>query len=270
MLQYGDLSLKDIADYWSGAMLMFERNGSFVPCVIEEMKGESNYPIVLHSAIDGKRLIALRLNTFVQKVLVHHPTMGYGDYKGIPLYLSPRAGRERRKGVDTGNLEALCPIDWSRSVKARMEEITKMARSSKGDLSSAVIQEYKNLQQLVQNVTRPRMRSMQHIPGRIRIRDKSILANVMVQCVNNEYPTLQAALRKMQNDTKRHGVSLSLDFAIIRCKDMANDSLCLYHRMSPVGSINLYSGDVTFNPELSSEGIACIKTAFNRVGGASC
>jgi hypothetical protein len=280
MLQYGDLSVRDISFYWMGSILLYERSGVKIPCKIMEVQGGGErYPVVLSDMRTGERLVSLRLSTFVRKCLVHHPALGYGDYEGIPLYLSTSAGRTLRKGVDSSNLRVLCPIDWKGAIITRMKELSKQAIKLVDNgkkLSTKLSEEYQKLQQYVggtststsglQYFTAARRR--QGAPGAqdggVRVKSPNMLADTIHQCVNNLYPTLQEAIDRMTAKDVA-GVSLSRDFAIFKASTAPKNTYVLYHKMAYIGDVNINTGAVGYVKTLNAATRKTLSLAFNRV-----
>ena len=267
MLQYPDLTLDDIRYYWGNSIVMLSREGTFVACSIAGINREKRYPIVLNSVITGEHVISVSLPAFIRRVLVHHPSLGYGDYHGLPLYLSPRAGANLRKGVDDSNLTALCPFDWKASVRESLNEITKRARTIVADGKSTLpvdlsmdYQRARNLYQSMQGLSQRGELSK----GRIGVGDCKVTASVMEQCVNNRYPTVPDAVETLESNLKAHGISISRDFALLRT-DTLRKNVTVYHRLTNVGTVSTQSCKFTVSKDLTTAAQQCVTLSFNRV-----
>lgn len=285
MLQYPDLRLADINYYWSGSILLRESKGRLLPCTLGNIDSSSSYPITLIDMATGERHINLKLKTFVRTVLIHHPSLGYGDYNGVPVYLAPRAGREKRKGLDTNNITALCPVDWAAAVNKCLAELTEEARriassNPRGSLPRSLTKRYNELKRLVVQVVPSLGDGTQYIPRNLRqprrrlgvpnqsnmitIRDDKMWASIIAQSVNNDYPPVRSARRTLRT-TDVVGVSVSRNFALVRSNDVDSGTVKLYHRMSCVGTMSLESGAITFDKKLSKHASSAMELAFNNV-----
>ena len=276
MLQYSDLTLQDVSYYWKNSILLLERHGDMIPCNIIEIDSDKNYPIQLGDLRTGERLIRLRLSTFVEKVLIHHPALGYGDYNGVPLLLSVRAGQEKRKGVSSNNLSVLCPIDWTGAAKARLTELQAKANAlidgGRTTLPRELTEEYARVRGSVNTQPQRARRagdmwmppSRKTNTGEIHIANQSTLAHIIYQCVNNKYPSLTQAMRTLQ-DKKIVGVSVSRDFALF---NTAKDNIVdIYHGMAHVGCMIKPTGlhNIIYNKALSHYAKRAVGLAFERV-----
>ena len=279
MLQYGDLSLGDVNYYWGGSILLLEKEGRKIPCKLYNVDTNANYPIVLRDLRTGERLVSLRLPAFIKRVLIHYPALGYGDYKGVPLYLSPRAGRERRKGVDDNNLSVLCPVNWAEAIIQRLKVLHKQGAelidSGKTTVPQSITVEYIKLMRAHEGfgkrgLSSRRARSpLQYFAGNeaatpINLSPKA-LASVLYQCTNSIYPSLVKACRELQVDKDLVGMSVSKEFALIHDKGAPPNSVALYHKMAMVGHLHFTTKEITFNAKLNNATRRAIDLAFNRV-----
>jgi len=273
MLQYEDLTLRDVNYYWRKAILLFERDGAKIPCLIYQIDEDNRYPITLIDMRTSEKLVNLRLSTFVRQVLIHHPALGYGDYKGVPLYLSTRAGQNLTKGVDNNNITVLCPVDWGTAIKDRLTTLSKKANdiinSGKSTLPRDLSKEYLALQKAAaiwdSRNSQPNLSGTTIASGRVVIHNNEVWAHVINQSVNNIYPTLGQALNTIRRDTVGvTGVSISRDFAIVHTTKAPAGTAALFHKMAQVGYINLISGDVAYNKNIKDETVQSLKLIFNR------
>ena len=268
MLQYPDLTLDDIQYYWGNSVVMLETDGAFTACVIASIRSSNKYPIMLTSVLTGEKVISLRRQAFVRRVLVHHPALGYGDYKGIPLYLSPSAGQGLRKGVDRANLTALCPIDWKESVSKNLKAITtkarRLIREGRSTLPVDVSRAYRDLTAMYSSMNHLSSRGSM-IAGVIHITNRAITARLLEQSVNNTYPSVTKALLIITEDKALHGISVSRDFALLRTTGNSPDTCTVYHRMTPVGTISIQGGGFSPSVKLSTTARKCVADIFNQL-----
>ena len=184
----------------------------------------------------------------------------------MPLYLSPRAGAERRKGVDVNNMRVLSPIDWSVAIKTRMQEISDLVRA-KPESVDVYRLEYTMLNRTYQQVgARPgygRRASVNRGYCPTALNNDVVIATIMSQCLNREYPTLKTAIRRLRDDPELIGVSLSLDFALVRHAGNKEGEVSIFHRLADAGTLVLDSGAWKFSG-LSSTGQRCLNTVFER------
>jgi len=278
MIQYDDLTLDDVSYYWSGSILLRETKGKLVPCIIRDIDHGSEFPIKLTDMRTGEHHIGLRLKTFKRTVCIHHPILGYGDYKGVPIYLSPVAGRERQKGINRSHIFARCPIKWAAAVKESMLELRKEAHGiiegGRQTLPSALTGDYFSMRTMLHttgNLVRNRRQPLRSErwassdPTPLDLRRDATLASVIAQCVNNEYPPLTVAENALLDDSELHGKSLSRDFALIRVDSSSSPIVNLYHRMSLVGTYNLLDHRIAYLPTVSSAARQALDISFNKL-----
>lgn len=272
MLQYEDLTLRDINYYWRKSILLFERDNIKIPCYISGIESDCEYPITLTSLLTETKVVNLRLPTFIDKVLIHHPALGYGDYKGIPFYLSTRAGQTLVKGVDNHNITILCPIDWRSILTKKLADISKKAASiidgGNCTLPTQLSKEYSYLENLfVRRPALPYSRSCCSSEAVIRTNHNKIMcAHIMTQSVNNKYPSLRDALISLgRKSPHRLGVSISRDFALLHSNNAPRGSVALFHNIAHVGHINLLTGDVAYNTKIPYITIQSLQLIFNKV-----
>lgn len=280
MLQYPDLKLNDVIYYWQGSILLRKSGSQFLPCRLGRINGDSKYPIELIDMSTGEKHINLRLETFKHTVLIHHPSLGYGDYKGIPVYLSPVAGREKRKGLNIDNITAMCPVNWEASILKMLSKITEDSRAflkstGRVTLPSEITNEYTRLRSLVNEGGRSRAgdRMLEMVSGRarrrnndpsgrVRIRDDKMWASVIAQSVNNNYPSIDEAIEQLQNDGVM-GVSVSRDFALVKTQKVKVANV--YHRMSLVAKLNTSTGEIVYASKLSKVAAEILDLAINKL-----
>jgi hypothetical protein len=297
MLQYADLELRDISYYWGESTLLFERRGTFIPCRIGEIDAAADYPIRLVDSLSGDRLINLRLPSFISRILVHHPALGYADYSGIPIYISTKANRGRQKGVDHQNIRMLCPVDVQGKIIEAMQNVCRDGRAiidgGQKDLPDAIRTEYRKLMELADKfgirsgpvarrwgqirtdengrpqleVRQPPLRRAGNvIEGEIRITNHNVRAKLLAQCVNDDYPAYRPAIKSLMSSKERIGTCLSKDFAVIKLEPLKNvPRLAVYHKMSHVGTIFPPNNDVVWNTTLSREGQDVLQIAMDKI-----
>ena len=268
MLQYPDLSYNDIHYYWGNSVVMLETKGVFTACYISSINDNVKFPITLTSVISEQKVISLRLQAFIRRVLVHHPALGYGDYQGVPLYLSPAAGANLRKGVDRSNLSALCPINWKTAVAKRLKLVADKAQalisSGRTTLPAEVSRSHRDLRSLYQSMNNISSRG-RRIDGIIHIHKRAVIAKLLEQSVNNIYPPLASALDIIKRSNNIHGISISRDFALLRTSHDTSNTCTVYHRMTPVGTINVNTSNFMPSATLSTPAQACVTTIFNQL-----
>jgi len=261
MIQYDDIQMRDVMSYWGSAILLNRRGGKYTACRITNSPSRE-HGIELGGVINHESIGSYSLRDFIRAVVIHHPPVGYGDYHGIPLYLSPRAGHNLIKGVDTRNLEVLCPVNLKDSVAERIAEIRALsskAVEAGGNITEAIRREYANLSRMFEMVVCSGSGSAGTSLSRL---PDVVLALVLEHCVNDQYPSLSEALGLWDDDTSRIGVSISPDIALLK-KTRAR--WAVYHRMTPIGTIT--RGRVfTPSKRLSPAAQVCMRRLLSKVG----
>lgn len=278
MLAYSDLTLDDVSYYWKHSILLFEKGGIKIPCKIYTIDDSSTYPISLQDLRTGSRLISLRLSTFVEQVLIHHPPLGYADYKGMPLYLSPRAGRELIKGVNNDNISVLCPVSVYNSIIKKLENMSSNIRTNYTDkkkpIPKQLVKDYTSIKNTLSDLHEGGDvnfdKSLRFIVDRdsttVIINSQKVLADLIYQCTNNRYMSINTGMEYIQDVSVVSGVSISRDFALINDTNVPKHCATIVHRLHNVGYIHRLSKDVVFNQNISSAGKELLNNELQKLG----
>jgi hypothetical protein len=227
-----DITPDDIEYYWGSSILFWPDKEELVPVTVARSNSDK-YPYMLRRLGTNEKVSNVTTNTFVKRCLVHFPSLGYADLDGIPVFISPRAGANRTKGIDDGNLNMYLPIDVAKSINP---VIRKLADKQRDALENGTVeipkteqQRYIHLRKLLQSYGVQELRRSQiHLRSFVKADQDRMLRQV----VNKLYMSPRDAWEHIKNPTVA-GVCINNDICWVR----GTDNIHLYHRLTPVGTV---------------------------------
>lgn len=233
MLPY-ELNNDDIDYYWGNSILLWERKGTFIPVYVRGRgsSGDSNYPYALVSSDTGEKVVNVSIETFIKRCLIHFPPMGYADLSGVPVFISPRAGQNRMKGIDGNLMQFLSPVDAVGAAEEVIRTISDKVRLANNkdnvEVTKTDLSRRQKMLNLIQKLRNRR-------DGNIEFPNigRTMRHDMIYQCVNRQYPSPATALRRLRAKDVV-GVSIGNNLAIIRDD---KEDLILFDRLTPVAKV---------------------------------
>jgi hypothetical protein len=237
-IKYEDINSDDFGYYWHSSFVVWTDpdDPSRLIVVTPRLLGRD---VSLQRGSSARDNLRVPLRTFYSDAILEFPKMGYVDLQDkVPVYMSVRAGRGRRKSITNELVEMIIPItppddsylcSEQRIIHRDLSEATYRAALAGPDESPA-------LHDRVAALTAHRDRTnrahqvLTHGPSL-----RPCVAN-FEQVLNNDYTSMDEAMGILLDDqVTRLGVALSKDLALFRGGSRV--SLPLFFRTARIGTV---------------------------------